>query len=411
MSAQQQQKEQSVFNMVVIVAALGYFVDIYDLILFGVVRNPSLAELGYSGDELVSKGVFLFNWQMVGMLVGGIIWGVLGDKKGRVSVLFGSILMYSVANILNGFVNDITTYGLLRFVAGVGLAGELGAGVTLVSESMPTEKRGWGTTIVVTFGALGAVAAALVGDMFDWRVSYFVGGGLGLLLLLMRVGIFESGLFSEMKATNHIEKGNFFQLFSPLPRFLKYLNCILVGLPIWFTIGILIIFSPEIGKVIGLPEPVQPSKAIMMAYIGLSVGDLLSGVLSQMLRSRKKIVYSFLTALSLLIVLFFFLPFQSMNLFYFFCFALGAGTGYWALFITIAAEQFGTNLRSTVTTTVPNFVRGAVVPITTSFLVLKQGMGVVNASLLIGGVCIALAAWGISRLKESFSKDLNFYEA
>ncbi|MBP7821979.1 MAG: MFS transporter [Saprospiraceae bacterium] len=397
-------------STIIVVAALGYFVDIYDLILFGVVRNPSLIELGYSGEQLVSKGVFLFNFQMLGMLIGGVLWGVLGDKKGRVSVLFGSIFMYSAANILNGFVTNINVYGLLRFVAGIGLAGELGAGITLVTESMPIEKRGWGTTIIVTFGALGAVVAALVADNFDWRTSYFVGGGLGIILLFLRVGIFESGMYKKMTHDESIFKGDFFKLFSPKERFLKYLSCILVGLPIWFTIGILIIFSPEIGTALGLPEKVNASQSIMFAYIGLSLGDLLSGTISQLLRSRRKVVFSFIIALICTIGYFFFGTINSMNGFYLLCFALGVSSGYWALFVTIAAEQFGTNLRSTVTSTVPNFVRGAVIPITSAFLYIKGHVGIVNSSLIVGAICILLAIIGMMKLNESFTRNLSFYE-
>lgn len=396
-------------NKLVIVAALGYFVDIYDLILFGIVRNPSLQELGYSGNELLEHGVDLLNMQMLGMLVGGILWGVLGDVKGRISVLFGSIFMYSAANIANGMVTDINTYAIIRFIAGVGLAGELGAGITLVSETMHKDHRGWGTMTVVVFGALGAVLAAIIGDYFNWRVAYYVGGGLGMLLLVMRVGALESGMFTQLKESG-VKKGAFLSLFNNPSRFKRYFASILIGLPVWFTIGILIIFSPEFGKALQIEEPVQAGKAIMYAYIGLSVGDLISGVLSQVWRSRKKVVLLFVVLNMAFTLLFLYTPNVSLSWFYTQCFLLGAATGFWALFVTIAAEQFGTNLRSTVTTTVPNFVRGAVYPMTSIFVLLKVSLGIVTAALMVGAGAMLLALLATLYVKETFGKDLDYIE-
>ena len=396
-------------NKLVIVAALGYFVDIYDLILFGIVRNPSLKELGFTGSELMDRGVDLLNMQMLGMLVGGILWGVLGDVKGRISVLFGSIFMYSAANIANGMVTDINTYAIIRFIAGVGLAGELGAGITLVSETMHKDKRGWGTMVVVVFGALGAVLAAIVGDYFNWRTAYYVGGGLGMLLLVMRVGALESGMFSQLKHSD-VRKGSFISLFNNTSRFKRYFASILIGLPVWFTIGILIIFSPEFGKALNISEPVMAGKSIMYAYIGLSVGDLISGVLSQVWKSRKKVVLLFIVLNMLFTLLFLFTPGSSISWFYMQCFLLGVATGFWALFVTIAAEQFGTNLRSTVTTTVPNFVRGAVYPMTSIFILLKGNFGVINSALMVGVAAMLLAFIATLYVKETFAKDLDYIE-
>jgi MFS family permease len=396
------------------VASLGYFVDIFDLILFGVVKDPSLRELGFDGKDLLDKGLFLLNMQMGGMLLGGILWGILGDKKGRISVLFGSIFLYSVANIANGFVNDISSYAILRFIAGVGLAGELGAGITLVTEIMPREKRGYGTMLIVVVGALGAVLAALIGDEFGWRNAYFVGGGLGLLLLLLRVGTLESGMFRQVKETQ-ISRGDFLSLFKRWERFKRYISCILIGLPVWFTIGILIINAKDFAAQLGITEPVTGGKAIMFSYIGLSVGDLISGLLSQIWRSRKKVVILYI-GLNLLFVLGYlyldkFISHPGIGTFYTLCFALGAATGFWALFVTIAAEQFGTNLRATVTTTVPNFVRGAVVPITSSFRLLNTPqIGIINSALIVGLACVGLSLVAVLSVKESFSKDLNYVE-
>jgi predicted MFS family arabinose efflux permease len=393
----------------VIVAALGYFVDIYDLLLFSIVRVPSLKFLGVAEKDLLKQGVFLINMQMAGMLIGGILWGVLGDKKGRLSVLFGSILLYSLANIANGFVTGVEQYALLRFIAGIGLAGELGAGITLVAEVLPKEIRGYGTALVASVGVLGAVLAYFVADLFDWQIAYFIGGGLGLLLLLLRVSVFESGIFKELKE-KPVTRGNFFSLFTSSRQFYKYLNCILIGLPIWFVIGILVTFSPEFGLALGVETPIKAGKAIMFAYIGLSLGDLASGVLSQALASRRRVVLLFLLLTGLFIAIYLFVPLRSAFLFYLVCSGLGFSIGFWALFVTIAAEQFGTNLRATVATTVPNFVRGSVNIITPIFLAFSASYGMVTAAALVGLITLVSALLALRKLGETFGKDLNFLE-
>jgi MFS family permease len=400
-----------VISTTVIVAALGYFVDIYDLQLFNLVSKASLRGIGITDDALVAKyDYMLFLYQMAGMLAGGILWGVLGDKKGRKSILFGSILLYSLANIANGFVTNLEQYAVIRFFAGLGLAGELGAAITLVSETLETERRGWGTMLIVTVGALGAVAANLIAQKFPWQVSYFIGGGLGLMLLLLRVGTFESGMFDRMKQSN-VSKGNFLQLFTSSDRFLKYLYCIFIGLPVWYCIGVLIKFSETFASVVGVVgEPVKVGNAIMYAYIGLSVGDLLSGLFSQFLRSRKKVVIAYLLLTIALVMVYLFYHQVSTEWFYFMCFSIGLATGYWALFVTIAAEQFGTNIRATVATTVPNFVRGANIPLILGFKALETTQGSVNAALIVGVVAIGLALFAIFSLKETFSKDLDYHE-
>jgi MFS transporter, putative metabolite:H+ symporter len=392
----------------IVVAALGYFVDIYDLIVFNVVKNDSLMALGFSVDTLKSKEIYLFNMQMTGMLLGGILWGILGDKRGRVKVLFGSIFLYSIANILNAFVVNIDQYAFLRFVAGLGLAGELGAGITLVSESMEKEKRGYGTMIIVTFGALGAVVASLVGQSFGWQMTYIVGGCLGLALLLLRAGAFESGMYEKAKDDTNVSKGNFLSLFTNRQSLFKYLSCIAIGLPVWFVVGVLLNLSNRFGAFYGVNVSVADS--VMYGYLGLSFGDLLSGLFSQWLRSRKKVVMGYLIFTFLLTLFYLLNSNVSVAYYKWICFLLGAATGYWALFVTIASEQFGTNIRSTVTNTVPNFVRGAVVPITLSFQGLIPVVGILYAALIVGGVCIALAMAGTRYVQESFSKDLNYYE-
>jgi len=395
--------------LTVLVAALGYFVDIYDLILFGIVRVKSLKGLGVDPDRILGTGVNLLNAQMIGMLIGGILWGIFGDKRGRLSVLFGSIILYSAANIANGLVTSIPQYAVARFVAGVGLAGELGAGITLVSEVMGREARGYGTTVVASVGVLGAVVAALVGDSFSWRVAYFVGGGLGLALLLLRVGLFESGMFEQTKARD-VRRGDFFAFFTDANRLRRYLAVIFIGVPIWFVIGILIVLSPELGKDLGMTPVPQASRAIMFAYIGLSVGDFASGALSQVLRSRKKVVALFLGLTVLFIVAYFTVASASLFAFYTCCFALGVAIGYWAVFVTVASEQFGTNIRATATTTVPNFVRGAVVPLTLGFQALTPKVGIEASGIIVGAIALVLAFIGLSGLEETYGKDLDYIE-
>lgn len=396
--------------IIVIVAALGYFVDIYDLILFSIVRVPSLKALGIlTNEEILSNGVLLLNMQMAGMLIGGIIWGIIGDKKGRISVLFGSIILYSLANAANGMVQNITQYEVLRFIAGIGLAGELGAGITLVSEIMSKESRGYGTTIVATIGILGAVAAALVGDAFEWRIAYFVGGGLGILLLFLRIGVYESGMFKNILSGN-VSRGAFHQLFTSRKRFFKYIKCIFIGMPLWFTVGILITFSPEFASKMGITETISAGKAVMYCYIGLAIGDLGSGVLSQLFKSRKKIILIFLAITNIFIVLYLFVNHFSTFYFYTMCVMLGIGCGYWALFVTNASEQFGTNLRATVTTTTPNFIRGSVIPLTIIFQALKPQFDIIYSALIVAMLVMVTAYISAIRSEETFGKNLDYIE-
>ena len=402
-------KQNNVIGASILVAALGYFVDIYDLVLFSIVRIKSLKAIGILDADLLSQGVFLLNMQMAGMLLGGILWGILGDKKGRLSVLFGSIFLYSLANLANAFVVSVPVYAALRFVAGVGLAGELGAGITLVSEVMPKETRGYGTMIVATIGILGAVVAALVGDLFDWRVAYVVGGVLGLLLLFLRIGVFESGMFDTLK-TKNVRRGSFSTIFKDADSTLKYLSCILIGIPIWFVIGILITFSPEFGKALHLSFTPDPGKAIMFAYIGLALGDFSSGSLAQVFKSRKKIATAFILLTAVFITAYLLNEHASQGIFYANCLALGFAVGYWAVFVTIASEQFGTNIRSTVTTTVPNFVRGAVLPLTFSFQMLKPHLEIIGSAAFVGALSIIIALVSVNYLDETHEKDLDYVE-
>ncbi len=395
--------------LAVLVAALGYFVDVYDLILFGVVRVASLRDLGVPPEELLSVGIFLINWQMAGLLLGGFLWGILGDKKGRLSVLFGSIILYSLGNILNGFVTNTSQYAALRFFTGIGLAGELGAGITLVSELISPKNRGYATTFIAFIGIFGAVAAALVGDLFYWRHSYFIGGGLGLLLLGLRIAVVESHLFDKVK-TQQAPKGDLKLLFSSRARVRKFLSCIAVGIPIWFSIGIVVTFSPEIGTAMGMPVAPIASKSILYGYIGLGLGDLCSGLLSQILQSRRKAIGYFLLISVLATGVILNRHGMSLFEFYVWTFILGIGGGYWAVFITSAAEQFGTNLRATVTTAVPNLVRGSVIPASILLDYLKPSLGIVHSTSIVGLICLTISFVALLSLRESFGKDLDFIE-
>ncbi|HEY1030147.1 MAG TPA: MFS transporter [Flavipsychrobacter sp.] len=406
---EQNKKAATLFSVPVIVASLGYFVDIYDLLLFSIVRVKSLKSLGLSDELIASDGMAIIGHQMWGLLIGGILWGMMGDKKGRLSVLFGSILLYSLANIANGFVQTVDQYSLARFIAGIGLAGELGAGITLVSELIPKEKRGVATSLVAGIGLTGAVVAYFIAQIFDWRVCYFIGGGLGLLLLLLRISVFESGMFKNIQHAD-VQKGNFLMFFTNGPRFKKYILSILIGLPTWYVIGILVSFSKEFGKTFGIEEEINPGKGIMFAYVAISIGDIAIGLLSQYLKSRKKALFIFYGITVIGILLYFMQGDGSAARMYAICALMGFGTGFWAIFVTMAAEHFGTNLRATAATTVPNVVRGALPLIVMLFQALQPAYGFVNAAAITGAIVMTISIVAGLMTEETFGKDLNFLE-
>lgn len=405
--------KQSIFSVAVIVAALGYFVDIYDLLLFGIIRLPSLRSFGLSEEQVLTDGEMILKWQMWGLLIGGIIAGVIGDRRGRLSVLFGSIILYSLANIANGFVETVDQYKWIRFVAGLGLAGELGAGITLVSELTSKEKRGIATSMVAGIGLTGAVVAFIMKENFHWRTCYFIGGGLGLLLLILRISVFESGMFHEVKKLD-VQRGNFFMLFNNADRFKRYICGILIGLPTWFVIGVLVTFSSEFGKWFGIKEPVDPGKAIMYAYAAISIGDIAIGFVSQWMKSRKKALFLFYGITILFMILFFTIQWNgSASKMYWICAGLGFGTGFWAIFVTMGAEQFGTNLRATAATTIPNMVRGMlaifVLPLF-QWLRGMEGVGYVKGGIYAAVIIMTITVIAAVFTKETFGKDLNYVE-
>ncbi|MBI4947688.1 MAG: MFS transporter [Bacteroidetes bacterium] len=405
---------KNIFNIVVIVAALGYFVDIYDLILFSIVRVPSLKAIGIPDAGIKDAGIYLINMQMIGMLIGGIVWGIMGDKKGRLAALFLTILLYSLANIANGFAQNLQQYAFLRIIAGFGLAGELGIGITLVSEVMSKETRGWGTSIVSGVGLAGAVLAFFIAK-WGWREAYWVGGILGLLLLGLRIYVHESGMFDKVKESK-ARRGDFFSLFSGRKRFIKYIACILAGAPVWFVIGILVSFSKEMGEYLGVvndagqPETINIGKAVMYHYIGAAIGSILTGYISQKLKSRKKALLIAIISVGILCVVYFNSFGVSSSVFFFVIFILGIAQGYWAVLVTVASEQFGTNIRSTAATTVPNFIRGSTVLMTLWWSSMSAGMGILRSAMIVGATVIVLAIIAVFFLEESYGKDLDYFE-
>lgn len=402
-------KHIAVFSIPVIVAALGYFVDIYDLLLFNIVRIPSLKSLGLSAADIDKKGELIISIQMVGLLIGGIIWGIAGDKKGRLSILFGSIILYSLANIANGFVQTVPQYAFARFVAGIGLAGELGGGITLVAELLKKEQRGIGTAMVAGIGLTGAVVAFFISQKYDWRICYFIGGGLGFVLLLMRVSVFESGMYQSMERS--VSKGNFLMFFNNKKRFKKYACSILLGLPTWYVIGILIAFSNKFAKQFGMTDEVNPGKATMYAYIAISVGDVLAGLLSQLLKSRKKALYIFYILTIVMIALYFMQTVSSTaSSMYWITAGLGLATGFWAIFVTMGAEQFGTNLRATAATTVPNMVRGSLPLMLLLFNGFQSYFSYTFSGLLTGIVVMIVSIIAAVLTEETFHKELDYIE-
>ncbi|MBS1502760.1 MAG: MFS transporter [Bacteroidetes bacterium] len=393
----------------VLVASLGYFVDIYDLLVFSIVRMPSLLAIGVKSADIKNTGIAILNWQMFGLLIGGLVWGIMGDKLGRIKVLFGSILLYSVANFINGSVTGVNEYIIVRFIAGIGLAGELGAGITLVTETMKTTKRGYGTMIVSVIGLFGAAAANLVAKNLDWHWAYYVGGILGIFLLLLRLGTYESGLYKEVE-NRKISRGNFLMLFTSFSRFIKYLYCILVGAANWFIIGILITLSPEFGKALGAKVPLNAGDGVFYSYIGIAIGGVFAGLLSQVTRSRRLTVVIFVLISALSVVCYLSAKGITTTEFMWLSLFLGFGVGYWPIFVTIPAEQFGTNIRATVTTTVPNFIRASLIPISIAFKAFSATYGMITSAYIMIVILSVIALFAVSQLKESFHKELDYIE-
>jgi len=392
----------------ILFAGLGYFVDIFDLLLFAVVRVTSSRDLG-AGNATIEVGTLLQNSQLIGLMIGGLVWGMLGDRRGRRSALYGSILLYSLANIANAFVSSIPQYAALRLIAGLGLAGELGAALTLVSEMVDRRQRGTATAFVATLGVMGAVAAAIVGELVPWRVAYMVGGVLGLALLVLRVRLRDSAMFVRTRDVG-VRRGDAWRLVSSPDRAARYLRAILIGVPVWFTNGILITFSPELSKALGVIGDVTPGRAVLVYYGATTFGDLLSGLLSQWLRSRRRSVAIFYVCCVIGVAAYLSGVARTPAAFYAICAWLGFATGFWAVMVTMAVEQFGTDLRATAATSVPTFVRASAVPMTLAFFALRHNLGVVGAAALVGTVVFGLATWALWRQPETYGRDLDYVE-
>ncbi len=407
----------ALFSLPVIVSALGFFVDVYDMLIFSIVRVPSLQSLGLSKAEVSATGAVILYCQQAGLLLGGILWGILGDRRGRMSVLFGSIITYSLANLACGLVPYVTFmaptsyYALMRFVAGVGLSGEIGAAMVLVAEILPRAIRGYGTSVVAGVGYLGAGAAYLTHSLFNWQTAFFVGGGMGLALLVLRASVLESGLFARLeKDHRHVSRGNFGYFFSTPQRTWKYLRCVAVGLPTWFIVGILATFANEFGEAMALTTPLEPGRCVMLLYLGLAAGDLVSGPLSQWLRSRRRAVACLLISSLCLCGVYLFGGLKTAASLYALFLLLGFCTGYIAMYLTMVAEQYGTNLRATATTSVPSLVRGLLIPMTLTFQALKPAVGTLPAAGLLGLGIFGLAFWSLAIMDETFANDLDFIE-
>jgi MFS family permease len=395
--------------IVVAVAALGYFVDMYDLVLFSVVRVESLRDLGVAPESIMDVGVLLFNCQMAGMLLGGVLWGVLGDKRGRVTTMYGSIAVYSVANLLNAFVTGTPAYAVLRFVAGIGLAGELGAAVTLVAETVPQTKRGYGTSIVASVGILGALPAASITHYSSWRIAYVVGGILGIVLLVSRLKLNESGIF-RLASAGRVASGDVAAFFKDRDRAWRYIRCVAVGVPLWFALGVLTAFAPEITKELGVSAPVAVGTAVIYQFTGAALGNIVAGALSQWFRHRIKVIGIFTGLTAATSLLFLFSYGVTPSFFYGLFFLLGLVTGHWGVFATTAAEQFGTNLRATAASSIPNVVRASVIPMTLAIQTMSPHLGLRESVLGIGFVVIAVALASLRKMKDTFDRDLAFIE-
>ncbi len=398
-------------NWVVLVSALGYFVDIFDLYLFSILRVASLKDLGVPPSEMMSAGIQLLNFQMIGLVIGGFFWGILGDKRGRVSVLFGSILLYSLANLANAWVYTVPQYAVLRLLAGFGLAGELGAAITLVSESMARDKRGYGAAWVAGVGLSGSVAAAALANFLSWRACYTVGGLMGLALLLMRFQIRDSAVFTHAKQQTSVLRGHLGMLIRDRSRLRRYISLILVGMPTWFIAGIVITFAPEFGHALGVQGELSAGTAILYMYAGVAVGDLICGFISQWAQNRRWVIAGFLVFMGLLMYALLFAYGASPQTIYWLATGIGFGSGYWAVLMMTAAEQFGTNLRATVATTVPNLIRGTVVPLSLVFAPLKTHLGLLNGAVVLGSVVLLLAFFSLTQLQESHGLDLGYLES
>lgn len=396
-----------VLNATVIVTALGYFIDLFDYYVFLVTRQKVLTDFGFSGSQLMETGLYMVNLQFAGLLVGGVIFGVLGDKIGRKQSLLGSILLYSIATLASGMTHNIDVFAALRFIAGIGIAGEVGVGVTMVSETMDKNRRGLGVTAFIGVGLLGVVAAALMSELLHWRTCYIIGGLAGLLLLVTRIWVMEPQMFTDLNKS--VKRGSFRVLFASPDGVRRYVLCILLAVPVFFGVSIIATLSPELSIALGASPPASVSTTMIIAYTMMVIGEIVIGLLSQRLKSRKKVIALFLVLMAITLGVGFHNGALDATGYYILAGVVGFFMGYWVNFIALSAEQFGTNVRSLAANTIPNFTRGTTIAINMAFLALKDD-GVVYAASIVGFTVIVIALLALWKLPETFGKDLDYTE-
>jgi MFS family permease len=395
--------------LMISVAALGYFVDLYDMLIFSSERVEALGSIGVAKQKMGEVGLMLQNYQMLGLVIGGFLFGILADKFGRLRVLFASILLYSVANIGNAFVTNVPAFAVARLIAGIGLAGELGVALSWISESLKPQQRTIATTIVSAFGLLGGVVAAIMATHFHWQTSYMIGGIMGLVLLAFRVSLNESKLFEQTRQSS-AKKGNLFQLLSNKKQLKKFVLCVLSGAPAFVLLSIYVTLAPEFGAAFGITEQISVAHGIMVFLIVFAMSDVACGLLSKIMRKRKTPLLIFACLQILSIGYYLLVPPQTVEAFYFRCMLLGFSAGYWGILITNSLEQFGTNIRATVATSTPSLIRGMTIPASIFFTVVSKQTSLVTAGAIVGFSLVAISIVSILLLDDKFENDLNFME-
>jgi MFS transporter, putative metabolite:H+ symporter len=381
----------------------GYFIDIFDLVLFSTLRISSFEELKITDPTYWT--VVFFNLQMTGILVGGIFWGKMADIKGRSWSFMGTILVFSIANIINGLTSSLTVYGICRFIAGFGLAGEMGSGIALICEKVPDEKRSLYLGFVSSLGCIGAVLSGWLGDIVYWRYLFIGSGFAGILLTLLRKNLLEPDLFRKT-ATLNIPRGQWKTLFQSPPDLIRFILLIFLGIPMWYIIGILWSFSTEMTSTIGL-NIFTSGQAILWGYVGVWMGDMLMPFVSQFLKSRIFTIQICLIMMLLgVIYLFQFQPhsllsFQLTHIF------LGFTIGYWAVYATLCGESFGTNIRALTSTSLPSLIRFSSIPM---MIIYQYGRdeNELNIALGMGLTVLCISMITTYFIKDTFQKDIDF---
>ena len=393
--------------LTVLVVALGYFIDAYDLLIFSAVRKVSLMDLGVAETDTLNIGISLLNFQLIGLMIGGVLWGILADKFGRKTILFSSILIYSISNIANSYISSVDMYYWLRFIAGIGLAGELGVGISLITENIAKERRTVSTTVVSFFGMLGAATGGWLGSVFHWQTCFLIGGFAGFLLLLLRLNVEESHMYLGIKDSK-VKKGNILLILKNPKSLITYFFCTLAGSSSFLFIGMFIQSTPEFGKIFNIS--VTAGVALVWYYVGASISEVIAGILSKLLKERKAPIYIFYAISLLAIVIFCVHTPSSPRIYYIHCSLLGFGLGWWSMLITLSAELFGVNTRATAATSIPTFARAWNIPFTSVFKNNIPKLGILNSAFAVGVIVIALAIISATTIKETFENEANFIE-